>query len=185
MECYVCCDSNPRGLRSNLCECSDRWLHVECQYKLLLTTSEDGRCTVCKAPFRNLTCVVEQRVNKRWIMGHILRGCMYCGMILSVVLLSLHVKNINMHTNECRMFHLFNSTMHAACLVSSNMMLLGNVAVFMLMLICFMLSTGGICLINRCIRHQPRVWITRHWRVSDDGADTQRPESASLDGASM
>lgn len=189
MECYVCCDSNPRGLRTNLCECTDRWLHTECQHKLLLTTSKDGRCTVCKAQFQNSACVVDQTMNIKWIVGHIFRGCMFSGMILSVLLLSLHMNTItHVHTRECRLFQSYNNTlhvMHIACLVSSRAMLLGNLAVFMLMLVCFVLCSIGVFVLNRYLRHQPRVWIKCHWRIFDDGADTQKPASVSLDEASM
>lgn len=189
MECYVCCDSDPRGLRTNLCECTDRCLHIECQYKLLSTSSKDGRCTVCKAPFRNATCVVKQMTNVNWIMGHMFRGCMYSGMILSILLFCLHKKNNDKHTHthECRLFQSYNTTLysvHLACIVSSKVILLGNMAVYLLMLMCFVLCSSGVVVLNRYLRHQPRLWTTRQWRISDDGADTRKPESVSLDGAS-
>ena len=63
MECYVCCAEDGE-LSNGLCACTDRPLHMECQRKLLETVSKDGRCTVCKAVYRNVEVLQERRL--RW-----------------------------------------------------------------------------------------------------------------------
>lgn len=190
MECYVCCESGTDDLRAGLCECTDRWLHLRCQKKLLVTTSQDGRCTVCKASFRNVKCVVDRRLNVWWLVGQMGLGAMYCGMILSVVLLGMHLRNNTGAGEACfwaRKHAVHNYTLdviHHVCSESAVAVLLGNMSVLMLMIFCLTLSTLGVILIRRVLLRQPRVRRSRYWRTVDDASCTRAPESASPGEAS-
>lgn len=53
MECYICAESDAR-VRSDLCACVGRGLHLDCQRRLLATVEHDGACTVCRTRYRNL-----------------------------------------------------------------------------------------------------------------------------------
>ena len=53
--CFVCCEGETRGALMQPCECSDRYLHIECQLRIMQQTpSHHVGCPVCKAPYKNV-----------------------------------------------------------------------------------------------------------------------------------
>lgn len=80
-ECYVCAGTSP-PLRSELCLCADRHIHLSCQRQLLTTVSRDGKCTVCRFEYRNL-----RRPPPRLVVPRAALVCAYLGSLALSLLL--------------------------------------------------------------------------------------------------
>ena len=190
----MCCETEGDDLRTGLCDCADRWLHLHCQRKLLVTTSGNGKCTVCKAAFRNATCIDERRVNHRWLVGHSLLGAVHAGFIMSIVFFGMHIcsiltrdtlpKELCAPTRNDVMKNSSLYTVRFACYAVSQIMIMGDIAIIMLILVCLTICGTAALLLNRFLRGQPRVLINRRWHLVDDDVGTRKPETVSLDAAS-
>ena len=75
-ECFVCNDDTSESpLLSNLCSCTDRYIHIACQRRLLDTCETDGKCSVCRTTYANVRAVNDERVTHRirMLSFHLLR----------------------------------------------------------------------------------------------------------------
>lgn len=53
-ECYVCCEGG-RDVVSAGCRCEGRYIHRACLVRLLSELEVDGCCSVCRAPYSQVT----------------------------------------------------------------------------------------------------------------------------------
>ena len=78
-ECFVCASSEG-VLLSNICKCTDRYVHLECQRRILALSSHRGQCAVCAAPYNN---VVVQRTRHVSSWGWLsIMGCVMSAVTL-------------------------------------------------------------------------------------------------------
>lgn len=70
-ECYVCFEGNaPRSS----CKCTDRFLHIECQLKQIVSTNSSS-CPVCRDPYANV------RMRRTWTLTPRARKCILSAFI--------------------------------------------------------------------------------------------------------
>lgn len=55
--CYVCMDEDDPAPRSQ-CACRTSFLHRSCQVRMVATQEQPEVCMVCRAPYRNVVCVM-------------------------------------------------------------------------------------------------------------------------------
>ena len=65
-ECYICADSTP-PLISDVCMCKNRFVHPECQKKLVDTLETRGECSVCKTAYKNVHVQVTRRLSCQYV----------------------------------------------------------------------------------------------------------------------
>lgn len=65
--CYVCTEETT-PLMNGICMCVDRYIHPECQDKLIARISKDGYCSVCKTLYKNVKVTKYKRINKTYCL---------------------------------------------------------------------------------------------------------------------
>lgn len=172
-ECYVCCEVD--DVRTDLCACTDRPLHVRCQRQLLATTSSDGKCTVCRTHFKNATLSVERRENPQWWALQLVVGASYAALAICGAFLLLRAASMSdMHSdpscyrtptvpdennptlviykNTCSALQFFATSDDSAVLA-------------IISLACC--ACGVVCLLaKRLLDAKPRVLVSREWRMT-------------------
>eukprot|EP00966_Prymnesium_polylepis_P270358 6245341-Prymnesium_polylepis.1 len=64
--CFVCEEDTDDTLLHDVCQCTSRSIHLECQRKLVaLTPSHTECCAVCKARYRNVRVQTSRRLSRR------------------------------------------------------------------------------------------------------------------------
>lgn len=197
IECYVC--ANASALVCDICYCKGRYIHTECQKKLIETLEKDGCCSVCREPYTNVQLVIHRSCNKKRICFRVLVG-MFVGSGCTASALAL----CNIYTY----FFISNMTTWSACFtlcpnstadnvtcidydlennlcVNLNNIIhgfiqAGFVALFLMASICIF---AGVYF-ARLTRSLPKYHDRREIRfVSDAVSDTRVPASASPDEA--
>lgn len=70
--CYICGDEDDEDeLKTDLCACTDRLLHLKCQMQLLRRCSRDGRCTVCRTTYKNVRVTTQYKCSMRAVCGYL------------------------------------------------------------------------------------------------------------------
>ena len=90
--CFVCEEDTDDALLHDVCQCTSRSIHLECQRKLVaLTPSHAKCCAVCKASYRNVRIKTSRRLSRRlgaWCVPFI---ALSFGCMLSISLFQLYV----------------------------------------------------------------------------------------------
>lgn len=175
MECYVCCERDGDDLRNGLCDCTDRRLHIRCQRKLLATTSQDGNCTVCKARFRNAMCVVERRLNRRWVCAQSVVGASYVGLLLCFIVFVAHARTAfdQRPIRDACVVYLRNLSWHhditETCDIIRTLVLFGNVSQIVWIALCAAPCAIALILTRRYLRASALHCTieTRRWHLDD------------------
>ena len=83
-QCCFVCEDEGGVLLHDLCQCTNRSLHLECQRKLMLMTPSHAECcAVCKAPYRNVVVKTTRKLSRRgdaWCKPLI--GCAWCALLI-------------------------------------------------------------------------------------------------------
>ena len=172
-ECYVCCEVG--DVRTDLCACTDRPLHVSCQRRLLASTSNDGKCTVCRTHFRNATLLTDRRENPQWWVLQLVLGASYAALAICGALLLVHATNMSQIQSHprCRRIPIAsaknNSTIviyESTCAALEFFPMVGDTAVATTILLACCVC-GVVCLVvKRIINARPRVLVNREWRTT-------------------
>ena len=89
MECYVCTGGG--NVLTNVCLCTDRYIHEECQRKLISTIERDGKCSVCKQKYSNVSVQAQVFINKHHICLRIGEGLVGGCIVISSFLIGLQM----------------------------------------------------------------------------------------------
>lgn len=156
MECYVCAEGDPDGLRSGLCACTDRHLHLQCQQRLLETLETDGRCKVCHGEYRNLRRSLRRhprgtassacdwhRAQLQALRALVLAAYAYGCLLFMQLLLRNHTKRSA--EESARFCYYANSTLGEASLVCFDVA--GMVAVLYVCVVVFFVLSNVGCLV--------------------------------------
>lgn len=100
-ECFVCAEDASAGeLIAGVCACTDRFVHLHCQRRLLETCEREGKCTVCLKPYTNM----KTRTVRRWNHERFLLLGMYSVLfpigVIMAILMVLDALHVHRETNE-------------------------------------------------------------------------------------
>ena len=185
-ECYICTDVFP-PLISDVCMCKNRFVHLECQKKLVATLEKEGKCGVCKVHYRNVTITVDRHLSCQFASIQVLNAFLHISII---ALASLVLLQMNMITNMEPSIWCFRksdnfrmSTQATKECVNLNIDILrSTIGMVVLGGMCIFSCVVGIALIRHNMRLFPRYIESRciHVGASSDCC-TRAPDSASLD----
>ena len=89
-QCFVCYDTTPPLY--SLCECRDRYLHIECQRQMIehVPCHHSGNCIVCNTKFKNLAVSErKQRVINKAAFMSVSISLFFTGIEMFVSLLNI------------------------------------------------------------------------------------------------
>lgn len=198
IECYVCADASA-PLMSDICSCKKRYIHAQCQKKLIETLETDGRCRVCRKHYTNVQLLIHRSHNKKRMCLVILVGT-FIGSGCAASVLALN----SMYTyffisdfkswSACLSFCPNSTVGNVSCIETSienelcvnlksiiqSFIQAGFVTVLLTAFLCMFAGMHFVRLIRTLPKYHERQEI--HF-LSDDVSDTRVPVSASLGGA--
>ena len=81
--CYVCFEPIQGPEQVELCLCKDRWLHLECQRKMVQATTRCAKCPVCQTVYTNATTrrgKLRFSSHAKWVLVIIILGLALTGL---------------------------------------------------------------------------------------------------------
>lgn len=78
----------------NICACQNRYIHKECQRKLLASIERDGKCSVCRQEYTNVKVEQSVIVNRRYIWFRIVDGMAIGCIFISFLLVTIQLDTL-------------------------------------------------------------------------------------------
>ena len=105
-ECYICVSEMDSELLTDVCDCKNRYIHAECQKRLMLECNNGDKCSVCLSKYNN-ACLVHTekilygRLFVHCIVGTIIALSVFLGMLLlSGIYTSMGQRQILIDSNK-------------------------------------------------------------------------------------
>jgi len=86
-ECYVCVSESNSELLANVCKCTDRYIHIDCQKRLMLECTNGDNCSVCLSKYNNACIVSHERIIYRRLLIQCAVGAVFIVSTISIVMM--------------------------------------------------------------------------------------------------